>query len=121
TQPAEDTYDFTVLDRIIDKAEAEGRQVCLGTGTGGMPPWLAHEYPEVTRTDFEGRRHVYGQRHNFCPSSPAHRRLSGELARRVAERYGHRDCVVAWHVANEYGGACYCELCAAEFRDWLRR
>ncbi|MFC7455914.1 beta-galactosidase [Brachybacterium sp. GCM10030267] len=120
TQPAEETYDFTVLDRIIDKAEAEGRQVCLATGTGGMPPWLAHEYPEVTRTDFEGRRHLYGQRHNFCPSSPAHRRLSGELARRVAERYGQRDCVIAWHVANEYGGACYCELCAAEFRRWLR-
>lgn len=120
TQPAADTYDFTVLDRIIDRAEAEGRQVCLGTGTGGMPPWLAHEHPDVCRVDFEGRRHLYGQRHNFCPSSPAHRQHSAELARRIGERYGHRDVVIAWHVANEYGGACYCELCAAEFRTWLR-
>ena len=41
-------------------------------------------HPEVNRTDFEGRRHRYGQRHNSCPSSPVFRRLSAELARRIA-------------------------------------
>ncbi len=45
-------------------------------------PWLARAHPEVTRTDFEGRRHRYGQRHNSCPSSPVFRRLSAELAGR---------------------------------------
>jgi beta-galactosidase len=74
----------------------------------------------VTRTDFEGRRHRYGQRHNSCPSSPVFRRLSAERAGRIAERYAGRGSVIAWHVGNEYGGACYCELCAAGFRDWLR-
>ena len=28
--------------------------------------------------------------------------------------------MIAWHIGNEYGGACYCELCAAAFREWLR-
>jgi beta-galactosidase len=74
----------------------------------------------VTRTDFEGRRHRFGQRHNSCPSSPVFRRLSAEMARRVAQRYAGHPAVIAWHVGNEYGGACYCELCAVAFRDWLR-
>jgi beta-galactosidase len=120
TQSAPDVYDFTTLDRIVELAAAEGRQVCLATGTGALPPWLAKAHPEVNRTDFEGRRHRYGQRHNACPSSPVFRRLSTEMARRIAERYAANDAVIAWHVGNEYGGACYCDLCAAGFRGWLR-
>nr|WTA64905.1 beta-galactosidase [Micromonospora sp. NBC_00855] len=120
TQPAEHTYDFALLDRIVERASAEGRGICLATGTGAHPPWLAKAYPEVTRTDFEGRKHRFGQRHNSCPSSPVFRRLSTELARRVARRYADTPAVLAWHVGNEYGGACYCALCAAGFRNWLR-
>jgi beta-galactosidase len=120
TQPAEDTYDFTVLDRVLDRAAAEDRQVCLATGTAALPPWLAKKYPEVNRTDFEGRRHRYGQRHNFCPSSPAYRRPATAMAARLAERYADHPALLAWHINNEYGGICYCDLCAAAFRDWLR-
>ncbi len=119
TQPCEDTYDFTVLDRVLERAAAENRQVCLATGTAALPPWLAHRYPEVNRTDFEGRRHRYGQRHNFCPGSPAYRRLAA-MAARLAERYADHPALLAWHVNNEYGGFCYCDLCADAFRDWLR-
>jgi beta-galactosidase len=121
TQPALDAYDFSTLDRIVERATAEGRNICLATGTGAHPAWLARAYPEVTRTDFEGRKHRYGQRHNSCPSSPVFRRLSAELARRVSQRYAGNPSVVAWHVGNEYGGACYCDRCAAAFRDWLRK
>jgi beta-galactosidase len=119
-QSGQDVYDFTLLDRIVHRAAAEGRQICLATGTGALPPWLARAHPEVNRTDFEGRRHRYGQRHNACPNSPVFRSLSTELARRIAARYADNPSVIAWHVGNEYGGACYCELCAAAFRDWLR-
>lgn len=120
TQPAPDTYDFTVLDRMLDRAAAEGRQVCLATGTAALPPWLAGRHPEVNRTDFEGRRHRYGQRHNFCPSSAAYREHATALASRLAERYADHPALLAWHINNEYGGACYCELCAEAFREWLR-
>jgi beta-galactosidase len=120
-QPAPDVYDFTLLDRIVRRAAAENRGICLATGTGALPPCLARAHPEVNRTDFEGRRHRYGQRHNACPSSPVFRRLATELARRIARRYADNPAVIAWHVGNEYGGACYCELCAEEFRTWLRR
>ncbi|MEV6997999.1 beta-galactosidase [Streptomyces sp. NPDC093982] len=120
TQPAPDTYDFTFLDRILDRATAENRQVCLATGTAALPPWLARRHPEVNRTDFEGRRHRYGQRHNFCPSSPAYRDHATALAARLAERCADHPALLAWHINNEYGGACYCDLCAEAFREWLQ-
>jgi beta-galactosidase len=119
-QPAEDRYDFTTLDAIVERATAEGKNIVLATPSGAMPPWLAHAYPEACRVDFEGRRHVYGQRHNACPSSPDFRRLSVELAGRLAQRYGDNPAIVAWHVGNEYGGACWCPACGSAFRDWLR-
>ncbi|MFV2084097.1 beta-galactosidase [Micromonospora sp. LOL_021] len=120
TQPGPGVYDFATLDRIVERAVAEGRQICLATGTGAHPAWMARAHPDVTRVDFSGRRHRFGQRHNSCPSSPTYRRLATELARRVAQRYARTPGLVAWHVNNEYGGACYCELCAANFRLWLR-
>jgi len=119
-QPAEDRYDFSRLDAMVDRASAEGRSIVLATPSGAMPPWLARAHPDACRVDFEGRRHVYGGRHNHCPSSPAFARLSVELADRLAQRYGDNPAVVAWHVGNEYGGACYCDLCGAAFRVWLR-
>lgn len=122
-QTDEHTYDFSRLDEIVARAVDGGARIVLATATGALPPWLAHQYPEVERTDFQGRRHVYGQRHNACPSSPVYRRLSAELAGRVAERYADTPGLVAWHVGNEYGGfdgGCWCDLCAAGFRDWLR-
>lgn len=120
TQPDEETYDFSLLDRIIQQTHDEGRRVCLATGTAAVPPWLATAYPDVCRVDFEGRRHRYGVRHNACTSSPDYRRLATAMAARVAERYGDHPAVVAWHINNEYGGLCYCELCAGEFRLWLQ-
>ncbi|GAA2236401.1 beta-galactosidase [Promicromonospora sukumoe] len=122
-QPDEDTYDFARLDEIVARAVEGGRGIVLATTTGALPPWLAHQHPEVERTDFQGRRHVFGQRHNACPSSPVYRRLSAELAGRIAERYAGTPGLVAWHVGNEYGGfdgGCWCDLCATGFRDWLR-
>lgn len=119
-QPRAGAYDFSTLDEIVATTSAAGHRLILATSTGALPPWLAHEHPEVNRTDFEGRRHVYGQRHNACPSSPVFQRLSAALAGRLAARYAGHEALLAWHVGNEYGGACYCGLCAAAFRDWLR-
>ena len=121
TQPAPDTYDFTVHDRVQDRAAPAHRQVSQATGTAALPPWLARRHPEVNRTDFEGRRHRYGQRHNFCPSAPAYRDHATAMAARLAERYADHPALLAWHINNEYGGTCYCDLCAEAFREWLRR
>jgi len=120
-QPDEDTWDFAWLDRALDLLSKNGIFACIVTSTGAVPPWLATKYPEVLRTTFDGRRRKYGHRHNACPNSPVFRRLSTQLARKLAERYASHPALVAWHVSNEYGGRCYCENCEKAFRAWLRQ
>jgi beta-galactosidase len=39
----------------------------------------------------------------------------------LARRYGNHPSLLMWHVSNEYGGYCHCELCLAEFRKWLQK
>jgi beta-galactosidase len=120
-EPSELDYDFSKLDAIVERATAEGMRIVLATPSGAMPPWLARKYPDVCRVDFEGRQHVYGQRHNACPSSGDFRSRAVALAKRLARRYRDNPAIVAWHVGNEYGGACWCQRCGDAFRAWLRR
>ena len=120
-QPEEGKWDFAWLDRVMDLLASNGICACMATSTGAVPAWMATKYPEVLRTTFEGLRRKFGHRHNACPSSPVFRRLSVGLARALAERYASHPALVAWHVSNEYGGRCYCELCEKGFRKWLQR
>ena len=120
-QPNEETYDFSELDDVIDMLGKENFDIVLATSTAAMPAWLAKKYPEVTRVDFEGRRHKFGQRHNHCPNSPVWRRYARQLASELAKRYGKNPHVTCWHINNEYNTGCYCENCEKAFRVWLRK
>ncbi|MGN1368364.1 MAG: beta-galactosidase [Aristaeellaceae bacterium] len=120
-QPDETHYDFARLDRIMDMVHQNGFKVCLATSTAAHPAWMAKKHPDILRCGPDGIRRKFGGRHNSCPNSPTYRRYSVELARRLAQRYGHMENIVAWHIANEYGGECYCENCERAFRVWLRR
>lgn len=119
-QPDEETYDFTTLDRIVKLLVDNGMSIVLATSTGALPAWLVRTHPEVIKTDIDGRRHVFGGRHNACPNSPVFRRLARALASKLAERYAGTPGLAAWHVSNEYGEMCYCAQCAQSFREWLR-
>ena len=66
-QPDESTYDFTKLDRIMELVKKNGLKVVLATSTGAHPAWMAHRYPEILRTEFNGMKRKFGGRHNSCP------------------------------------------------------
>lgn len=122
-QPAENRYDFTMLDRIVALLVKHDFRIVMATGTAALPAWMVREHPEVIRTEQDGKHHVFGGRHNFCPNSPYFREASRALAAHVAQRYAGTPGLVAWHVGNEYGGGgglCYCERCAEAFRAWLK-
>ncbi|ASA26635.1 beta-galactosidase [Paenibacillus donghaensis] len=119
-QPSEDTYDFSGLDAMMDRLYKNGTYVCLATGTGAHPAWMAHRYPEVTRVDVQGRKRKFGGRHNSNPNSPVYRKYSALLASKLAERYKDHPALVAWHISNEYGGYDYSEQSEAAFRIWLK-
>lgn len=122
-QPAEDRYDFSMLDKIVALLVKHDFNIVMATGTAALPGWMVRLHPETIRTEQNGTRHVFGGRHNFCPTSPYFRKTSRALAAHVAERYAGTSGLVAWHVCNEYGGGgglCYCDHCAEAFRTWLK-
>jgi len=119
-QPAEDSWDFEWLDDILDRLHAGGIGFYLATATAAVPAWVDQRYPGVLRAGPDGRRVRHGERHTFCSSSPDFARLSTGLVRQLAERYGQHPGLRLWHVGNEYGHICWCELCADRFRGWLR-
>lgn len=120
-QPDETTYNFTRLDEIMELVRAHGKKVCMATSTAVHPAWMAKRYPDVLRTDFEGRRRKFGSRHNSCPNSPTYRKYAPALAKKLAEHYRDFDNIAMWHVSNEFGGECYCENCEKAFRVWLKK
>lgn len=119
-QPDENTYYFDKLDRIMELAKRHGLQVCLATSTAAHPAWMARKHPDILRVEANGMKRKFGFRHNSCPNSPTYQKYAVALAKKLAERYGNYDNLVAWHISNEYGGECYCENCEKKFREWLK-
>ncbi len=119
-QPSEDEYNFAKLDRIMEMVKENGLKVVLATSTAAHPAWMAKKYPEILRTEADGKKRKFGSRHNSCPNSPVYRKYSVALAEKLAERYKDYDNIIAWHISNEYGGECYCENCEKAFRTWLK-
>ncbi len=113
-------YDFTWLDQVIDRLWKGGIHVILATPSGARPQWMAQKYPEVLRVNDHYQRYHFGARHNHCLTSPVYRRKVREMDIKLAERYADHPAVILWHLSNEYGGDCYCELCQDQFRSWLK-
>ena len=119
-EPKENRFDFSKLDKIVEELSEANFKIVMGTSTAAMPAWMFKKYPDVARVDYQGRRHVFGQRHNFCPNSKNYQRLAGNLVEEIAKHYQNNPNIVVWHVNNEYGGNCYCENCQNAFRSWLK-
>lgn len=119
-EPREGEYQFAWLDKVIDELYANGIYVFLATPSGARPAWVSATYPEVLRTNKERVRQLHGERHNHCYSSPEYRRLTGNINQQLARRYARHPGVLAWHISNEFGGDCHCEICQQQFREWLK-
>ena len=118
-QPAPDEFDFDWLDRVLTLLGAAGIGVCLATPTASPPPWFTRAHPDAMPVTREGVRLTHGSRDTYCVNAPAYRTASVRIASELAARYAGHGAVRLWHVHNEYGTACYCDHCAAEFRNWL--
>jgi beta-galactosidase len=120
-EPREGEFTFDWLDRLLDRMADQGMNAILATPSGAKPLWMSEKYPEVRRVGRDRRREPSGTRHNHCWSSPVFRAKIGEINRRLAERYGAHPAVKMWHVSNELGGDCYCDLCMRGFHEWLEK
>ena len=119
-EPEEGVYNFQWLDDVLDRLYQNGIHVILATPSGARPAWMDEKYPEVRRINFHRVRELHNSRHNHCNTSPKYKELVTKMNTKLVERYGNHPAVILWHISNEYGGECYCDLCEASFREWLR-
>ena len=121
SQKDEVSYNFTWLDEVIDTLYDNGINVGIGTGTAAHPAWMAKKYPDILRTEFDGKKRKFGGRHNSCPNSLTYRKYASLFVEKLVDRYQNHPAVLLWNISNEWGGACYCENCEKEFRVWLKK
>ena len=119
-EPEEGKYNLDWMAKIIDDLYAAGVRVNLATPSGARPAWMTRKYPEVLRVGANRVRNLFGERHNHCYTSPVYREKVKQMNQQLAARFGRHPGVIMWHLSNEYGGECHCELCQEAFRGWLR-
>ncbi len=117
----EGIFNFGWLDSTMDNLHKHGIHVMLATPSAARPAWLSKKYPEILRTRENRVRNLHGGRHHHCLTSPICRDKVRFFNTKLAERYKNHPALLAWHVSNEYGGQCHCELCQAKFREWLKK
>ena len=116
--PGELRWDW--LDEVLDLLHEGGIAVDLATPSASPPPWLARLDPTTSAVDASGVRMSVGSRNQFCPGSSVYRDHVTAFVAALVERYAGHPAVAMWHVGNEFGQACFCDLCAARFRTWLQ-
>ncbi len=119
-EPEEGRFEMGWLDAVMDGLAKRGFHAFLATPSGAKPRWMSEKYEEVRRIDAQGRRELHGSRHNHCFTSPVYREKVRIVNAKLAERYAGHPALAGWHISNEYSGACYCGLCLAAFRAWLK-
>ncbi len=123
-EPGPGEFDFGWLREVLDLLHGAGIDVALATPTASPPPWLSASHPEVLPVTAAGVRYSHGSRQHFCVHSPAYRWHALRITERLARELGDHPAVRLWHLHNEYAchvPACYCDISAGAFRNWLRR
>lgn len=119
----EGNYDFSLFDRVIEKAKNHGLQVIFGTPTATLPAWLAKKHPEVLSEFENGRKRAFGGRRNYCFNSPSYQEYCDRIVTKLVSHYKLEDGIVAWQIDNEFGhegsDVCFCDCCHKKFQEFL--
>ena len=120
-QPAEDVFDYTTLDKIVQMLTDADIRIIMGTATTAVPNWMGKKYPDMLLTDVSGRHYTAARREVYCTNSPDYRREIRTAVEHLAEHYRNNRNIKLWHMANEVGVVCYCENCAKAYRRYLKK
>lgn len=118
-EPEDGKFDFTWLDDFIGMAGKKGIRFILGTPIEASPIWLRHKHPDVVRTDEFGR--IHGGRGMHCHNNSSFIYYVERIVTKMVEHYHSHPYIIGWQIDNELRNVeCYCDECAAAFRDWLK-
>ncbi len=123
-EPAENNYDFTFFDQVIEKCKEYDLKVMMCVPTATMPRWLNLKYPEIMAKDEFGHSQPFGGRRGYCYNSDIYLQKALSLTAAMAEHYKDEKQIVAWQLDNEIGhegsDMCYCENCHKKFIGYIK-
>lgn len=119
-EPEDGVFDFSLLTRVLDAAQAHAVAVIVGTPTYAIPPWLARKYPDILADTHEGARR-YGARQNFDITHPGYLFHAERIIQKLMEAVQPYSCVTGFQLGNETKHYDTCSPRAqARFRVWLK-
>ncbi|MCM3870057.1 MAG: beta-galactosidase, partial [Pyrinomonadaceae bacterium] len=107
-EPQDGRFDFSWMDRIVDRMHQAGIKVIMGTPTYSVPAWLYRKHPEILVTRLNGERATYGIRQNMDITSPTYLFYAERVIRQILNHYKNHPAIVGYQVDNEttsYGTA----------------
>ncbi|WP_440009457.1 beta-galactosidase [Halomicrococcus sp. SG-WS-1] len=138
THPAEDEFDFSELDELVEIARENGLRVAVSLILENAPHWLAERYPAARYEDQNGLKVDLRARPNtpgggwpgLCLNHPGVREEAERYTRALAGHFSDEDAVASYTTWDEAffepnlhfpdKRFCYCDACTDEFRQWLR-
>ncbi|HEV2350597.1 MAG TPA: beta-galactosidase [Terriglobia bacterium] len=107
-EPQDGKFEFAWMDRVVDKLNAAGIKIIMGTPTYSIPAWMYKEHPEIMVRRLGGQKIGYGLRQNFDISNPTYRFYCERVIRKILEHYKDNPGVIGYQIDNEtssYGAA----------------
>ena len=106
-EPRPGVFDYSHIDRVLDKMHEAGIDVIVGTPTYAIPSWLYKMHPEIMADTKTGRR-PYGARQIMDITSPAYLFYGERVIRKLISHVAQHPAVVGFQIDNEtkyYGTA----------------
>ena len=99
-EPEEGIFNFSYIDRVIEKTEAAGMKVIIGTPTYAVPPWLVKKDLDILVDTKDGRAR-YGYRQLINLLNPTYRSHAEKMIRELAAHTADKKNVIGYQIDNE--------------------
>jgi len=100
-EPRDGEFDFSWLERVIDRLHKAGIKVMLGTPTYSIPAWLFKKHPEIQVKQINQPRYKYGLRQMTDLTHPTYRFYAERIIRRLIGHFKDHPAVIGFQLDNE--------------------
>jgi beta-galactosidase len=100
-EPRDGEFDFTWLERVIDRLHKAGIKVILGTPTYSIPAWLFKKYPEIQVKQINQPRYTYGLRQMTDLTHPTYRFYAERIIRKLTGHFKDHPAIIGYQLDNE--------------------
>lgn len=116
-EPRDGDFQFTWMQRVLDRMQQAGIKVILGTPTYSIPTWLYKEHPEILVTHNgtapplnepfyptypqSSAPGAYGPRQNYDFLNPYFRQHADRIIREIVSHFRDHPAVIGYQIDNE--------------------